>query len=138
MDRYPGSHVGSVGAELEQIIHDLAVDGADEIVRSDRQPGGAWAALVRDGPELVRRVWDLWATGDLDVPPEAIDSKEWTTLEQAAGVIVLREGEAEVSVQAYGTEEDLAAAWTAILAEFTPDEPGSAAIQSPEADDNPT
>jgi hypothetical protein len=138
VDRYPGLRLKSLGEPLEQVIYTLAEEGADEVVGPSEGPDSLWAALMRDGSEIVHSVREHLAGDEASVDAGAIEPGDWNVLEQAAGVIVMREGTGRVSVQAYRADEDLAAAWTAILADVEPDEPGSAAVKSPDADDNPT
>jgi hypothetical protein len=138
IDRYPGLQLGSIGPALEQALYALAEDGADEVAGPSGREGGPWAGLLRDGPDIVRSLRENIAAGGLDIDASDIEADDWETLEQAAGVIVMRDETGQVAVQAYRTDEDLAAAWAAILADLEPGEPGSAAVQSPESDDNPT
>ncbi|MGQ0570031.1 MAG: hypothetical protein ACT4P5_10965 [Armatimonadota bacterium] len=138
IDNYPGLQLGSIGQPLAAAIFALAQEAADEVAGPGGDTGSFWAGLIRDGPDLVRRLREHLAVGGLDVDAESIEPGDWDTLDKAAGVIVMREDSGEIAVQAYRADDDLAAAWTAILVDIEPSEPGSPAAQSPEADDNPT
>lgn len=127
-----------VGQPLDEIIFALAQEEADEVAGLDREEGNLWAALLQDGSEVARRARELIEAGQTDVSPTAIDPDDWATVEQAAGVIVMRDNEGTIAVQPYGTEENLAAAWSAMMADLEPGEPGSSSVRSPESDDNPT
>lgn len=69
---------------------------------------------------------------------EMIEPEQWQMVEESAGVVVRRDPDGTVTVQPYPTDADLAAAWSAIMVEYEPGEPGSPPGQSPESDDNPT
>ncbi|MGH2402886.1 MAG: hypothetical protein ACRDGN_00335 [bacterium] len=120
------------------MIFALAQEEADEVAGLDREEGNLWAALLQDGSEVARRARELIEAGQTDVSLNAIDSDDWAAVEQAAGLIVMRDNEGAIAVQPYGTEENLAAAWAAMMADLEPGEPGSPSVRSPEADDNPT
>lgn len=53
-------------------------------------------------------------------------------------MIVRRDEEGAVGVQPYRSDAELAAAWSAVMVELEPREPGSPDACSPESDDNPT
>lgn len=127
-----------VGQPLDEIVLALAQEEADEVAGLDREEGNLWAALLEDGSEVARRARELIEAGQTDFALTDIDPDDWSTLEQAAGVIVMRDNEGAIAVQPYRTEENLAAAWAAMMADLEPGEPGSASVKSPESDDNPT
>lgn len=127
-----------IGQPLDEVIFALAQEEADEVAGLDREEGNLWGALLQDGSEVARRARELIEAGQTDVGFDAIDPEDWTAIEQAAGVIVMRDNEGAIAVQPYGSEENLAAAWATLMADLEPGEPGAATVKSPEADDNPT
>lgn len=128
----------SIRGPLSGVIFLLAQEQADEIAGMNDDPPGAFAALFRDAPDLARRTRELLESDEIDVGPEAVDPEDLELLESAAGVVVRREEDGTVSVQPYRSDDELAAAWSAVMVELEPSEPGSQAISSPESDDNPT
>ncbi len=122
---------------LAPILLTLAQDGADEIAGPEIEEGHLWAALLRDGAEIARRTREVLEDAQANGEP-AVDPGELRALEAAAGVIVTRESEGAVTAQPYASEEELVAAWSTLLSDLEPSEPGSAAVGSPEADENPT
>jgi hypothetical protein len=133
-----GRHLRSIGPRLDEVIHRIAQDRADEVTGLDQEEGNLWAALLSDGPDLARQARDLLADGEFEFGGDAIDPDDLAALEIAAGVIVTRDNDGNLSVQPYQAEEDVAAAWSAVLADVEPGEPGPPSVASPEADDNPT
>ena len=127
-----------VGQPLDEVVFALAQEEADEVAGLDREEGNLWAALLQDGSEVARRARELIEAGQTDLTLAAIDPDDWATVEQAAGVIVMRDNEGAIAIQPYRTEENLAAAWAALMADLEPGEPGSPSVKSPESDDNPT
>lgn len=127
-----------VGQPLDEILLALAQEEADEVAGLDKEDGNLWAALLEDGSEVARRARELIEAGQTDFTFSDIDPDDWSTVEQAAGVIVMRDNEGAIAVQPYGTKENLAAAWSAMMADLEPGEPGSPSVKSPESDDNPT
>lgn len=122
---------------LAPVLLTLAQEGADEVAGPEVEEGHLWAALLRDGADIARRTREALEDAQTNGEP-VVDPEELRALEAAAGVIVMREREGAVSAQPYASEEDLAAAWSTLLADLEPSEPGSAAVGSPEADENPT
>jgi hypothetical protein len=98
-------------AGIEQIFYNLALEGADEEVGVREH--GRWAALLRNTGNLGDRVRDLVDSGEVDLRDEDIDNELWEVLNTAAGAVVTREVDGTVSVEAYDSEEDLAAGWSA-------------------------
>ena len=123
---------------LSGVIFLLAQEQADEIAGLNGDPPGAFAALFRDGSDLARRTRELLETDQVDVGQEAVDPEELELLERSAGVIVRREEDGSVTVRPYRSDDELAAAWSAVMVELEPGEPGSPLARSPESDDNPT
>jgi hypothetical protein len=132
------SHLKSIGPRLDELIYRLAQDRADEVTGLDQEAGNLWAALLRDGPELAQEARDLLKAGEFEFGTESVDLDELAALDRATGVIVMRDNGGALSVQPYESDEDLAAAWSAILADVEPGEPGAPTAASPESDENPT
>ena len=128
----------SIREPLTGVIFLLAQEQADEMAGVNDVGAEGFAALFRDGPDLARRVRELVEGDEVDVGPEAIDPDQMQLVEQSAGVVLRREADGAVTAEPYPTDADLAAAWSAVMVELEPDEPGSPAAQSPESDDNPT
>jgi hypothetical protein len=135
---HPHVHLRRIGQPLDEVIFALAQDEADEVAGLDREEGNLWAALLQDGADIARRARELIDAGHTDVRHDAVDPDDWTALEQAAGLIVMRDNDGSIGVQPYRSEDNLAAAWVAVMADLEPEEPGSARVVSPDADDNPT
>jgi hypothetical protein len=132
------SHLKSIGPRLDELIFRVAQDRADEVTGLDQEQGNLWAALIRDGPELAQEARDLLKNGEFEFGTESVDLDELAALDRATGVIVTRDNVGALSVQPYESDEDLAAAWSAILADVEPGEPGAPTAMAPDADDNPT
>lgn len=128
----------SIQGPLSGVIFLVAQEQADEIVGLNQTRAQAFAALFRDAPDLARRTRDLIQTDQIDVGPEAVEPEDWAMLERSAGVIVRRDNGGKVTVQPYESDDDLAAAWSAVMVELEPNEPGSPHVRTPEADENPT
>lgn len=99
----------------------MAQEQADEIAGLNQNRTDEFAALFRDAPNLARRTRDLIETDQVDVGPEAIEPEDWAMLERSAGVIVRRDNGGKVTVQPYESDDDLAAAWSAVMGELEPD-----------------
>jgi hypothetical protein len=130
--------VRAIGEPLSRVIYELATDQADETAGPELEDNSAWAALFRDGPDLASRILEMKDAGQLDVDPEALTGSDWAALERSAGVIVMRDAEGILTVRPYESEDDLAAAWSAVMADLEAGEPGSPTVASPESDSNPT
>lgn len=128
----------SIREPLTGVIFLLAQEQADEMAGLNDVGADGFAALFRDGPDLARRARELLETDEVDVGSDAIDPEQWQLIEESAGVVVRRDPDGTVTVEPYPTDADLAAAWSAIMVELEPGEPGSPPAQSPESDDNPT
>lgn len=115
----------SIHGPLSGVIFLLAQEQADEIAGLNQNGGDEFAALIRDGSDLARRTRDLIETDQVDVGAEAVEPDDWASLERAAGVIVRRDPEGKVTVEPFETDDDLAAAWSAVMVELEPEEPGS-------------
>lgn len=128
----------SIRGALSGVIFLLAQEQADEIAGMNGDPDGTIAALFRDGPDLARRTRELLETEEVDVGLDAVDPGDLAALEDSAGVIVRRDEDGAVDVQPYRSDDELAAAWSVVMVELEPGEPGSPTVLSPESDDNPT
>jgi hypothetical protein len=137
MEAAPETTPRQFDRSLAPILLALAQEGADEVAGPEVEEGHLWAALLRDGAEIARRTREALEDAQTNGEPP-VDAGELRALEAAAGVIVTRESEGAVTAQPYASEEELAAAWSTLLADLEPSEPGSAAVGSPEADENPT
>lgn len=123
---------------LAGVLAMLATEGADEEAGPDEERGHMWAALFRGGPELAGRARETVESGAVDVRPEEIPPESWALLEAAAGVVVMQDVSGRVVAQPYEADDELAAAWSAVMADLEPGEPGAPTVQSPDADENPT
>ena len=132
------SHLNRIGPRLDELLYRLAQDRADEVTGLDQEEGNLWVALLRDGSALAQEARDLLKSGEFEFGTESVDLDELAALDRATGVIVARENSGALSVQPYESDENLAAAWSAMLADVEPGEPGAAAAVAPDADDNPT
>ena len=111
----------SIHGPLSGVIFLVAQEQADEIAGLNQARTNAFAALFRDGPDLARRTRDLIETEQIDVGAEAVEPEDWAALERSAGVIVRRNDDGKISVQPYDSDDDLAAAWSAVMVELEPD-----------------
>jgi hypothetical protein len=124
---------------MERILYEIAQEGGEDEAGPGPQSQDLWAVLLRDGEDLAAQAREYLSLADTDVAEADLDDDDWRILEAAAGVIVTKDATGEVRVQAHDTEADLAAAWSALMSELSPEEPGAPTVVSPEeSDDNPT
>ncbi|HEV8353134.1 MAG TPA: hypothetical protein VGR24_02935 [bacterium] len=123
---------------MERILYEIAQEGGEDEVGPGPQTQDLWAVLLRDGQDLAVQAREYLSTAE-EIDESDLDEEDWRILEAAAGVIVTKDAAGEVRVQAHDSEADLAAAWTAVMSELSPEEPGAPTVVSPEeSDDNPT
>jgi hypothetical protein len=108
---------------LEEIFHTLALEGADDEVGARSQ--GRWAALLRNTGNLGDRIRDMVDSSQIDMTDEDVDNELWEILNTAAGVIVIREVDGTVNVEAYDGDDEVAAAWVARVTDIENEAPGN-------------
>ena len=126
----------TVSVPLSQVLYAIARDQADEEAESANL--GVWAGLVRDVETAADRVPEASLAVDSDVKPADIDTAELSQLRDCSGMIVTRDAAGAIAVRSFESPDELAAAWSAILVELTPGEPGAPTATVPESDNNPT
>ena len=76
--------------------------------------------------------------GDPEVQPRGIDPAELSDVRAATGMIVTRDAEGDIAVRSFDSPDELAAAWSAIMVELAPAEPGAPTVGPADSDNNPT
>jgi hypothetical protein len=126
----------AVSLPLRQALYAIAREQADEEVESADL--GMWAGLIRQADAAADQIPDVVLSGDVDPSSGQFDPAELAALRASAGLIVTRDADGDIAVREFPSLEELAAAWSAILVELTPSEPGAPTVRSPESEDNPT
>ena len=126
----------TVSLPLTGALYAIAREQADEEVESADL--GVWAGLVRDTDGIVDQVPETALLDDVEFKPGEVDPGELAALRASAGLIVTRDMDGNIAVREFPKHEELAAAWSAILVEFTPDEPAAPTVRSLGSEDNPT
>lgn len=126
----------TVTAPLSEALYAIAREQSDEEVES--ADTGMWAGLVRDVETAADRVPETSLAGDFGVKPGDIDLAELSHVRASRGMIVTRDAGGEIAVRSFDSPDELAAAWSAILVELTPGEPGAPTATTPQSDNNPT
>jgi hypothetical protein len=126
----------TVSAPLSEALYAIAREQSDEEVESADL--GMWAGLLRDVETVADRVPETSLAGDSGVDPRDIDTAELSHLRTSSGMIVTRDVDGAIAVRSFDSPDELAAAWSAILVELAPSEPGAPTTATPESDNNPT
>lgn len=124
----------TVSAPLSEALYAIAREQSDEEVESADL--GMWAGLVRDVETTADRVPET--SVEAEVNPRDIDAGELSHLRTSSGMIVTRDVDGDIAVRSFDSPDELAAAWSAVLVELAPSEPGASTTATPESDDNPT
>jgi hypothetical protein len=126
----------TVSPDLRQALYEIARDQADEEVESADQ--GIWAGLIRDTNSIVDEIPDVALSGDTEVRPGVLDPGELAEIRSSAGLIVTKDVEGQITVHNFPSQEELAAAWSALLVELAPNEAGAPGAAASESEENPT
>jgi hypothetical protein len=126
----------TVATPLSEALYAIAREQSDEEVES--ADAGLWAGLVRDVETAADRVPETLLAGDSGVKPGDIDLADLSKVRASSGMIVTRDAGGEIAVRSFDSPDELAAAWSAILVELTPNEAGAPTATTSESDSNPT
>ena len=126
----------TVSSPLSEALYAIAREQSDEEVESANF--GVWAGLVRDVETAADRVPETFLAGDSGVKLGEIGSGDLSQVRASSGMIVIRDAGGEIAVRSFDSADALAAAWSAILVELTPDDPGAPIVTTPESDNRPT
>jgi hypothetical protein len=122
----------AIAPPLTDVLYTMAEEGADE--ETSDLTEDMWAALMRDGADVARRVEEEMDAGDAAVSRDEVDPDDLAAIRDAAGVIITRDHRrGRVSADTYPDEDELLAAWNAILAEL---EPSALEVEDTEMDDS--
>ena len=122
----------AIAPPLTDVLYTMAEEGADE--ETSDLTEDVWAGLMRDGADVARRVEEEMDAGDAAVSRDEVDPDDLAAIRDAAGVIITRDHRrGRVSADTYPDENELLAAWNAILAEL---EPGALEVEETEMDDS--
>jgi len=109
----------AIAPPLTDVLYTMAEEGADE--ETSDLSEDMWAGLMRDGADVARRVEEEIDTGDASVSRDEVDPDDLTAIRDAAGVIITRDHRhGRVTAQTFPDENELLAAWNAILVELEP------------------
>lgn len=101
---------------LPDLLYALAEEGVDD--EAGDLAGPAWAALLRDGAEIRRRILEE-LEADEAAAPEGIDPDDWAALRSAYAVIVIRDNRRNrVIARALADDSEFASGWEAVRAEL--------------------
>jgi len=112
-----------VSAPLGAILYVIAREQADEQMESADH--GVWAGLIRDAGTAADLVPKTALNGEAGVRHGPIEADELSELRGSAGLIATLDSAGATAVRAFLTEEELAAAWSAILVELNPPRKGA-------------
>lgn len=116
---------------LPDLLYAIAEEDADDWATGSG--GDSWAGLLRDGPEIVRRLTEQIEANAVVVRDE-IDAEDRAALGAAFGVIVTRDHRRNtVSARAFADEAELLDEWEATKAAV---EPSGGAVEAAEMGDN--
>lgn len=122
----------AIAPPLSDVLYTMAEEGADE--ETSDLSEDMWAGLMRDGTDVARRVEEEMETGDAAVAREDVDPDDLAAIRDAAGVIVTRDHRrGRVNVETYPDENELLAAWNALVVEL---EPAALEVEEAEMDDS--
>jgi hypothetical protein len=124
----------TVSLPLRDALYAIAREQSDEEVESTDL--GVWAGLLRDVDAAADRIPETALAGEVEFNPGEIDAGDLAALRASSGLIVIRDAAGEVVVREFVSEEELAAAWSAILVELSPSGPGAPCVTPPESEDN--
>jgi hypothetical protein len=125
----------TVAPPLSEALYAIALEQSDEEVES--ADTGMWAGLVRDVETAADRVPETSMAEDSGVKPGDIDLTELSQVRASSGMIVTRDAGGEIAVRSFDSPDELAAAWSAVLVELAPNEPGAPTATAPDSDSNP-
>jgi hypothetical protein len=122
----------AIAPPLSDVLYTMAEEGADEETSDLTEE--VWAGLMRDGADVARRVEEEMDAGDVAVSRDEVDPEDIAAIRDAAGVIITRDHRrGRVTVETYPDENELLAAWSAIMAEL---EPSGVDVEEAEMDDS--
>ena len=122
---------------LDEVLYALALDGEVDETAGD-VGGPVWSALMREGPAVAERARDLIQSGGVDVTMSDVDPTDWSILEGSAGVVLTKDEGGILSVQPYESEVQLASAWSAVMVDLEPEEPGPPTVHPGDQSETPT
>src|SRR5579863_1863601 len=109
----------TIAPPLTGVLYTMAEEGADE--ETTDLSDDMWAGLLRDGADVARRIEEGLAADAAPIGRGDVDPDDLAALRESAGVIVTRDHRrGRVSAAAYPDENELLAAWTAIVMELEP------------------
>lgn len=122
----------TIAPPLTDVLYTMAEEGADQ--ETSDLTEDMWAGLMRDGADVARRVEEEVDADNAAVSRDEIDPDDLVAIRDAAGLIITRDHRhGRVSAETYPDENDLLAAWEAIVAEL---EPGALDVEETELDDS--
>ena len=122
----------AIAPPLRDVLYTMAEEGADE--ETSDLSEDIWAGLMRDGADVARRVEEEMDAGDVDVTKDEVDPDDLAAIRDAAGVIITRDHRrGRVTAETYPDENELLAAWNAIMVEL---EPSAVEVEETEMDDS--
>jgi hypothetical protein len=122
----------TIAPPLRDVLYTMAEEGADEETTDLSED--VWAGLMRDGADVARRIEEGLETDEALIEPDEVDPDDLAALREAAGVIVTRDHRrGRVTAAAFPDENELLAAWNALVAEL---EPSALAVEPSEMDDS--
>jgi hypothetical protein len=121
----------AIAPPLTDVLYTMAEEGADQ--ETSDLTDDMWAGLIRDGADVARRVEEEVDADNATVSRDEIDPDDLVAIRDAAGVIVTRDHRhGRVNAETYPDENELLAAWSAIVAEL---EPSALDVEETEMDD---
>ncbi|HEV2284299.1 MAG TPA: hypothetical protein VGX75_18080 [bacterium] len=121
----------AIAPPLTDVLYTMAEEGADQ--ETSDLTEDVWAGLMRDGADVARRVEEEVDADSATVSRDEIDPDDLVAIRDAAGVIITRDHRhGRVSAETYPDENELEAAWNAIVAEL---EPSALDVEETEMDD---
>ena len=116
---------------LTDLLYEVAEEGADD--EAGDRAGRAWAALLRDGTDVRRRVLEQ-VEAEGAAGHDAIDPEEWAALRGAFGLIVVRDNRRNaVTARVFADEEECLAEWEATRVDLKASPP---AVEAPDMGDS--
>lgn len=116
---------------LTDLLYALAEEGRDD--EAGDRAGPAWAALLRDGADLRRRVLEQLEADDT-VTQSSIDPEDWAALRDAFGVIVRHDNRRNIAAaRAFVDENECLDEWEATRADLEASPP---AVEAPDVGDS--